>query len=440
MKYKIVVITSHYLYKPTSDALGRISPDCEYIVVPYDSFDHLVAVYERYAAQADGFLISGRSALHAIQMNAKGPLKTMVPFQADTAALYKELLHIVLDNREQDLRRVVMDALLPVEQGCTAADFLEISDFDSLGKHITDWVRSVGERGTVSVEDEITKRLIPLWGNGEIDMVIAQYTSVIPVLEKYGIPYRYPFLSDQQLGECVRELLVKIELEKLRSGLPAAICVSPRHPTAVSDREMQQLQDALQSFFRKHLIRCAVQCEHGGFRADVTVRNVRYFTHNSTTCMLSEYLAGALDFEAAVGYGVGSTAEQAGGNALAAMKEAAFHGKSFVRDESGNLVGPLDSDTQMVVSIRPVGDVGEIARQCGLSTMTIQKLMTTIRMTGTNMTTTGELSRQFGVTVRNAHRILSNLEKGGFAKIVYSQTSSTKGRPVKVYELNFEQK
>ena len=40
-------------------------------------------------------------------------------------------------------------------------------------------------------------------------------------------------------------------------------------------------------------------------------------------------------------------------------------------------------------------------------------------------------------TVRNANRILKNLEKGGYAKITCTQTSNIKGRPTKVYELNF---
>lgn len=439
MQYKIVVITSHYLLEPTKESLRRVSPDCEYIVVPYDNFEHIVEVYDRYAAEADGFLISGKSALSAIQMNTKQPIKPMVPFQVDTAALYKELLYLVLKNRQQDLGRVVMDALLPIESGYTAADFLEIAEIDSVDVHITNWIRRSNAKGMGGVESEIARKLIELWESGAVDMVICQYSSVIPTLDAHGIPYRYPFLSDYQLGECVKGLLVKIELENLRAGLPAAVCVSPRQMSAASEQQMEQLRESMQRFCREHLMNCEIRCEGGAYCADLTVQNVRYFTQNSTSCILKSFLAETLDFETAVGYGIGSNREQAANNAGAALKEASLNGKSFVRDESGNLIGPLDSDMQMVVSTRPMGDVGEIARRCGLSTMTIRKLMTHIRMTGTNKTTTQELSQRFDVTIRNANRILSNLEKGGCAKIIYSQTSSTKGRPVKVYELNFEQ-
>lgn len=438
MRYKIALITSHYLCQPTKDALNRIDPDCDYIVVPYDNFEHITQVYEQFAQSVDGFLISGQSALSAIQLNAGYVLKPMVSFQVDTAALYKALLQLVLKNREQDLSRVVMDALLPVEDGYTAADFLARTEVDSLDSLITGWIRKIGKQGMGGIEEIIREKLIALWEQGKVDMVICQYSSIIPVLEEHGIPYRYPFLSDHQLGECVRELLVKIELEKLRAGLPAAVCILPRHLSTTTETQKKQLKEKLREFFCEHLMTCDVRYEQGGFCADITVQNMRYFTKNATSCVLGAYFAEVLDFEVAVGYGIGNNAEHAASNARSAAKESSLNGRSFIRDEAGNLIGPLDSEVRMVISARPVGDVGEIARRCSLSTMTIQKLMTNIRMTGTNKTTTQELSRRFGVTVRNANRILSNLEKGGCAKIVYSQTNSTKGRPVKVYELNFD--
>ena len=48
-----------------------------------------------------------------------------------------------------------------------------------------------------------------------------------------------------------------------------------------------------------------------------------------------------------------------------------------------------------------------------------------------------ELAERMGSTVRNANRIIQNLENGGVAKLAYTQTTNAKGRPVKVYELYF---
>ena len=51
--------------------------------------------------------------------------------------------------------------------------------------------------------------------------------------------------------------------------------------------------------------------------------------------------------------------------------------------------------------------------------------------------TSQDLSEHLGVTLRNANRILNQLEKEGAATMVYSHSSTSKGRPVKVYELHF---
>ncbi|MED9948077.1 MAG: winged helix-turn-helix transcriptional regulator, partial [Peptacetobacter hiranonis] len=72
-----------------------------------------------------------------------------------------------------------------------------------------------------------------------------------------------------------------------------------------------------------------------------------------------------------------------------------------------------------------------------LSSLTIQKLVSIVKMKDSNKITSVDLAERLGVTVRNANRILGNLEKGGVAEVVYTESVATKGRPVKVYELKF---
>ena len=62
-------------------------------------------------------------------------------------------------------------------------------------------------------------------------------------------------------------------------------------------------------------------------------------------------------------------------------------------------------------------DIFQIAEKCKLSTLTIQKLISIVKMNGSYEITTNELANHLGVTVRNANRILRNLENGGAATI-----------------------
>ena len=50
-------------------------------------------------------------------------------------------------------------------------------------------------------------------------------------------------------------------------------------------------------------------------------------------------------------------------------------------------------------------------------TLTIQKLISIVKMNGSYEITTNELANHLGVTVRNANRILRNLENGGAARL-----------------------
>ena len=141
-----------------------------------------------------------------------------------------------------------------------------------------------------------------------------------------------------------------------------------------------------------------------------------------------------------MGYGIGVDINQAMLNAQAARKESEFVGKSFIRNEKEALIGPLGTAKAMVIEYGNVRGVGEIARRCGLSTLTIQKVAASMKQSGSQKITTQELAGRFGVTVRNANRILGRLVEGGYARVAYFQTANSKGRPVKVYELMLDAK
>ena len=80
--------------------------------------------------------------------------------------------------------------------------------------------------------------------------------------------------------------------------------------------------------------------------------------------------------------------------------------------------------------------ISQIARQCSLSTLTIQKVITILSNSGSDKLTVPDLASRMSTTVRNANRIMLNLCKGGAAAPVYTQITHSRGRPVQVYQLN----
>lgn len=437
MASQIVFITSHYLRQPMLQALERLRPDCDCVVVTYDNFEHIAQVYAQHADRADAFIVSGPSARAAIERAYPKPPKPILSFQIGTDALYKDILLLLLEDRQQDLDRVLLDFMLPMDSGSTVRDFLSISDLQSVDRRNHEWIRGDRQPGATAAEDYIIRRIDQLWEAGAFDLVICQYSSILPHLDEKGIPYRCPFVSDSHLGTLIGEVLAKVELRKLQENLPAVIQISPTGADANTPENRQALLKCLHQFMKDNLLDCMVQEADDAYYLLTSMQALRYITDQFEVCRLLGFCSARLPFRVTVGYGIGSTVPHAFANVSAAAREARFSGSSYIKDASGHLIGPLGSENRMVIDTHSFPDVSHIAKQCSLSTMTVQKLLTNIQLSGSDKITTQELASRFNITVRNANRILANLCKGGAARPVYTQASSSRGRPVQVYELDF---
>ena len=219
----------------------------------------------------------------------------------------------------------------------------------------------------------IALKIIDLWKQDKIDMVFCSYSSTIPLLEEHGVPYYFLYPVKDQLESQIKELLSQIRLEKYRENLPAAIAIAAHEPS-ISDKTDQILEDAIQNIKKEFLIDAILQ-------------------------------------------------------------ESWNTDGSFVMNETNQLIGPLGSSQLPSFPQNLPDNIFKIAENCKLSTLTIQKLTSIIKMTGSYELTTNELADHMGVTVRNANRILRNLENGGAATIAHTRSTTSKGRPVKVYRL-----
>lgn len=437
MNKKIVVITSHYFFEPIKAALKRLSLENDTLVVSYDNFEHIAKVYEQYAPEAAGFLVSGSSAKSAIELSCPKINRPIVAFQVDSDGLYKDLLLLSLENRDQDFSRVVMDFLLPQEKDYSVLDYLNRSEIDSVYTMNERWLAQTGIQEVGGAENAIMAKILQLWTSGAIDMVICVYSSLVPALDALNIPYRCPLLSDHQLRGLIHQIETRIEIDALMDNLPAIIHVMPQHQSELSEEGVQKMFLLCRQYLKENLIECVEQETDGSLMLYTTVRTLKEITENYESCQLSAFLNQHMEQHIVVGYGIGSTMTHAQDNVQTAVREAKFSGQSYIKDASGNLIGPLGSEIRMVVNTNAFPDVSQLAHRCNLSTMTIQKLITSVQQSGSDKVTTPELAKRFGITIRNANRILSNLKNGGVAIPVYTQTTNSRGRPVQVYRLDF---
>lgn len=437
MPVRLLFITSHYFYQPTVDALARLHLPCETKVIPYDNYKHIAELYGTHADQYDACFTSGIVAKQAIELAYPQPHKPLVHFQASADALHRDILKVILDTQSMDLSRIAMDFLLAIGDGYSVADFLKLEEIDSVYDENTHLALKIGVDNDYTVENLVLDKITDLWNQGAIDLVICQYSSNIPILRQRGIPFRCSFVSDQQLNALIQEVLIKIELTRLHDNHPAIVQVFPRYMTSDSPGQIRTLSNLLQTYIQSNMIDCVLQENTSCCALISSMRILHFLTNAFQECRISSWLEAQIDFPITVAYGIGTTVSHAMNNVQIASKEAKLLGKSFVVDSNGNLIGPLNSACRMVITPRSLPDSSEIARRCGLSAMTIQKLMSIVQASGSNKITTQDLAQKLDTTVRNANRIIQNLCRGKAAKVVYTQTSHSRGRPIQVYELDF---
>lgn len=438
MSVKLLFIVSHYFYQPTVDALNRLAIPCEINVIPYDNYEHIATVYGMYSDAYDACFTSGVIAKQAIELVYPNPRKPLVPFQISPNALHRDILRVILDTQSMDLSRIAMDFLMPMGEGYSVADFLKREEIGSVYADNALWTRKIGTQDGYTIENLVLERITSLWEQNAIDLVICQYSSIIPMLHERGIPYRCSFVSDQHLNTLIQEVLVKLELQKLHDNHPVIIQIFPRQSGVLSSEQCSLLRQHIQQFVKSNLMECVIQDAENCCVLITSVKILRFLTNDFQSCLLSSYLSDKLDFPVLVGYGVGTTVPHAMNNVQIASKEAKIICKPFIVDSKGTLIGPLNSEKHMVLSANSVADVSEIAKRCRLSSMTIQKIITILRNIGSDKITTQELAARLDTTIRNANRIMLNLCGGGVAAPVYTQATHSRGRPIQVYALNFD--
>ena len=437
MNTNIVVITSHFLQAHLEEMFSKLDLDCNINVVAYDSIDKIHKVYDQYAACTDGFIVSSSAAKAILEMVDHEIKRPIISFEIDSTGVYRSILNLLLRNRNLNMNRVILDFMIPLEIGVTANDYLNLMDSDYEQYPIDIWSKNLSKDSIKTLETQIVNEILRLWNMDAIDIVLCQYGNIVPILQEHNIPYEYAIETPVFLENLVKRFMSLMSLDHMRENLPVMISISASDISLDTDENIELIMEHTKNFLRSNMINSTTYKNSADCCALITVDNLHQITNNEQNCNLSVYLNEHLDFEVSIGYGIGLNLDMAIKNSHTARREALLSGKSFIFTEKGNLIGPLNSKACMVIENHAIYDIGKIAKNSSLSAVTIKRIISILKLTNSNMVTTQDLSSHLKSTVRNANRILKNLEKGGYAKITCTQTSNIKGRPTKVYELNF---
>lgn len=440
---RLAILTAGYLLpdikKKTEQAKSDYY-DLTFDILDYKNFSHIAELYEETREQYDGFIITGLAAYHALEKAAAPPLKPTVTLDTDLESIYYALLGLISKKRDIRFEKVLIDVLLPQNPANTAASVLAVTE-PGFGKSSSSmfWEnRSLEELKTI--EKQVFELILQKWKGGQVDYVLSRYSTLLPLLEQEGIPCSFIYPTAYQLSASIKECLDVIAMADMKEYMPAVTAVfTPPKANAYLGEDMDMdilaLQNALLEFNKEYLTDYQLQKHLTGFYIFTNLKTVNRITGYFSHCSLSTFLKKRLNFPIDIGYGFAKDIGQAKANATTALKSSLQEHHVYAVNESGTLLGPLDTDTAPLSVTDLTPHLEEVAKNSRLSPLTIQKLKTIIDANGSPDITIAELADKLGVKQRNANRILTNLIESKNAQICGVRASRTKGRPTKVYRL-----
>ncbi|WP_423800619.1 transcriptional regulator [Neobacillus sp. SAB-20_R2A] len=428
---KIGVITTPYSLGRIKKIEPMIREQCELIFIPYRKISEIKELYEHYQPFCDGFVCSGELGYKILSKNTAHFSTPTFYLDIPEGDFYKHLFTISNANKDLNFSRVFIDFISEENGFMGLQKVLKEEEFPYT--HDLEVLEDIYER---TFEKHLT-----LWKQGKTDLSITRMSNVVSRLEESGIPHIFIFPSIESILEQMKQIINEVQLARLMDNQLAIGIITIEGQETMSDLDFKQilLHKALMEYNDQYKILSAIQKKHDCFEIITSYGELKELTNQFTQCSVLEYLNKTLSFNTYIGWGAGSSLYQAKTSAENANKEAQLHGIScaFVITDNQEIVGPLGEEhcIQIINTVEP--QLEQLSEKLEISTLQIKKIMAVIAKNMTDELTADELAFHLKITLRQANRILNKLEEKGIAKISHKKQEKLRGRPKKVYKLNF---
>lgn len=437
---KIAVITTAYLENFVRQALVDINPPCQVQTFAYESFAQISELYQSLEQDFDGFIVSGNVPKHAILKGVPGRKKPVEDFGTDLRSYYELFLRLIY-GEGSNLDEGYFDLLDWLPNAKPLTTYLAEGSFDTFYQQLNEHLTGMSLQEIAAKEQQVLEKHLRLWRQKKVRFTATRFSSIAGALQEAGVNFYFVYPHIQVVRDAFDRLMTQIRLRNLRVNQTSAIFISAKEGRAAAralngDAYVEAVAALLKKFNKETMGDFKISPGAGGCEVFTSYRVMREMTAGFTVCPLKEYIEQRADFAVCVGYGVGSTHKQALANARTANAEANIHsaGHSFFVNEKEELIGPLDK-RPLVRAHRTSPYVRDTARKTGLSSMTVQKLLSVMIALDTDELSPQDLARALSITTRSANRFIRQLVDNGFATVQYERQNASRGRPERVYRL-----
>lgn len=442
---KIAILATEYLKSYLEDAVKTLNLGCGTEIFIYYNYVHIVELYRQLEDRFDGFITTGPVPMQTVKKSVEN-CKPISFFLCSDSNYYKTFFEVIHKYKDWNFEYGYFDFcdyLCPGQES-SLVTYLEKGTFkewlDKNNKYMAEM--SVGE-----MQESTIKKLQKhkdYWKAGKIKYSISRMSPIMPQILEAGVNCYYISFSHDDIKVCFEQLTHSILINQVKENQPAAIDITlPAYDKkdeasfSVFHNRYEILEKLILAFNKKYFCDFIVRDTRYGFRIWTNYKMAAKITNTFTACYLRDYIEERGDFDVYIGYGVGTGLVQAEANAADAGKESKINGggHSYLMNEQRDLTGLFGEGKDFSIQGDVTPYMYEISQCTGLSTLTIQKLFSALRKTGTEEVTTQDLSRVLHITIRSVNRMISALVKYNLAKEQYTRQNNTKGRPSKVYKI-----
>lgn len=435
---KIGVIVAKNSLKDIYPVVEKYKEQSEIHFYTYDKTSQIKSLYQKNVLLNDAIVLNWLAyhALEKLNVHFSKPTYYYVLNERD---LYKKLFQISMKYRNLDFSRVFFDYKL-IGNVVVDEDFEEMLQLylKNIESHLIN----------LDMTDDFYRNLLDnhklSHQQGKADLSITTFSNIFNDLVDAGIPTELISASMDTITELFEKVMIEVSHQKLLDRTMVvgkvssdAFLVSQLQTNTEYNRSL--VFTALHDFSRKHHVTMIIQQHTTFFELFISKKELAEITNDFTTDTLAQHLTNTIAFETYVGWGIGNNIDDARKKAYLANHEAHLQKQpSIIVDHSNQMINTSTVLENDVLFVEETPELKRMSEEYEISILLLKKITTVIQKAETNEITSDDIAYHLGITTRSANRMLNELESKGIATYVYTKHEKQRGRPKKVYTIQFE--
>lgn len=435
----ILIITSEYL-KPIfleviNEIDSKLNYGIEFKIEEYHDFSEIPAIYDRHQENLSGIVFSGNYVMRYALLNRH----IRVPYisvSQDLIKFYANLLSIVANYSKNDLGTIYIDYLIPFVNKPTLKYFIENAQYENISQNLNQISKNIKNKDLETIETTIKNYILEMKEQNKVSRVLCSLSSMVPFYLEEGIEVDVTSPSFESIEKDLIDFCQNIygksfDIQRQVVGVMKAD----------SEDEVRRINALSKEFFKSNSIEAFTYLDDDAVYFMTSQAAIKILTNNYKSNYLQKFLLENGISEVWCGFGESHLMAEAYRFARQALEESICNNVDNVIMLPDAEIIYLKSDSTSVqdnlYSSGYKGIINEIANKSNLSNFTINKVYNLLLQSNDNLMTSKDLSSALEVTTRNANRILKNLSEAGYAQVVTTSPLSKRGRPSRVYRIDF---